>query len=195
LTIKETQMKEAIRSASLQTRDAKPIKEIEIQSWMATVHLTSTPEFARAGSVLAYASFRSEVQTRALLTQILQIGKRLYLPVIAPDKRLSIAPLASLSQLALGPFDIPIPGGVEPIDPKLAEIDLIIVPGVAFDERGARLGYGSGYYDRFLSQFGSDTPVIGLAFDTQVVAEIPEEPGDRRVDMIVTDKRIIHCTS
>ncbi|MFQ5811109.1 MAG: 5-formyltetrahydrofolate cyclo-ligase, partial [Armatimonadota bacterium] len=94
-----------------------------------------------------------------------------------------------------GPRGIPepMPERCEPAD--IAEIDFVVAPGVAFDERGVRLGQGGGYYDRFLARLRrrpDHPPVAGAAFELQIVRRVPAEPHDARVDMIVTEERVLH---
>ena len=78
-----------------------------------------------------------------------------------------------------------------PLEP--AEVDLIITPGLAFDRRGFRLGYGGGHYDRFLTRVRPDSIRIGLAFSVQLVDRVPEEPSDQKVHFVVTDAEIVDC--
>ena len=90
--------------------------------------------------------------------------------------------------LVPGFMDIPEPtASCEPVDPQ--EVDLVLVPGVAFDRQGNRLGYGGGYYDRFLQQCAA--PRVALAFATQLVDHVPTEPHDLRVHAVVTDEEVI----
>ena len=95
--------------------------------------------------------------------------------------------------LAPGPWNIPEPKleKLRPLEPE--EIDFVVVPGVAFDQQGNRLGYGGGYYDRFFTQLRAEVPLVAITFEVQVLAEIPVAPWDRQVDLLITEKRVIHC--
>ena len=87
-------------------------------------------------------------------------------------------------------------GAMEPADGRVldpSEVDLVIVPGVAFDRSGNRLGFGAGYYDRFLPRTAEGTPAVAIAFALQVVPEVPTGAMDRRVDAIVTEAEVIRC--
>ncbi len=110
------------------------------------------------------------------------------LPYVEPDG-MQVAQIRSLDDLVPGYRGIRepvrrVPGPV---------IDLAFVPGVAFDARGRRLGYGGGFYDRFLAAIAPGAPAVGYCFDAQVVEEVPAEAHDRRVEAIVTEQRVIRC--
>ena len=147
-----------------------------------------------------YVSFRSEVDTRNYLDNILGMGKRLILPVVdAQHKLLKLYEVKDVSELAPGYMGIPEPDIRENRRVTIKDIDLVVIPGTGFDIKGNRLGYGGGYYDRLLSyeskQFAliEHIPTIALAFEEQIGEEIPAEPHDIKVDMIITDTRVIDC--
>ncbi len=148
-----------------------------------------------------YASFRSEVDTTRFLPDILKLGKRLILPVVdIRHKTLKLYYLYNTSDLRPGYMNIPEPHVNSSHRATLKDIDLVVIPGTGFDCRGNRLGYGGGYYDKLLSyesrqleKADHHITTIALAFEEQIGEEIPSEPHDIKVDMIVTDKRLIHC--
>lgn len=141
----------------------------------------------RATTVLAFASFGGEIGTDPLLQGLLDDGRTVLLPYVDEDE-LGTARITSLDDLAPGYRGIR-----EPVERTAGtEADLAFVPGVAFDARGRRLGYGGGFYDRFLSAANAPPPV-GFCFDVQVVDDLPEEPHDRRVEAVVTERRVIRC--
>lgn len=146
------------------------------------------PEVARADPVLAFVSVRSEVPTDVLLRAILDGGRTLLLPYVDDDGSLGTAPVGSLEELAPGYRGIPEPRARLRV--ATATAGVVIVPGVAFDETGARLGYGGAFYDRFLASVG-EVPRVGVCFEAQVVEEVPTDAGDQRVDVIVTEERVI----
>ncbi len=132
-------------------------------------------EFKRAKTILFYASFDKEVETFRMMTQAKRLGKRIVLPTIKKDRRTMVLSFVNnlKKELIRGPYGIKEPKAsfLRPVG--LKEIDLAVVPGVAFDESNNRLGRGAGYYDRLLRRFPSTTPVFGLAFDFQILPGLP----------------------
>lgn len=139
-------------------------------------------------SLLLYASYGSEVETWEIFNFCQRNSIRTAFPKVSGNQ-IELYWVDDLSQLSPGFHSI-----LEPINresAKLAEMDLILVPGIAFDIRGFRIGYGGGFYDRLLKERGSFA--LGLAYDEQIVEEIPVESFDQRVDLIITDRRSISC--
>ena len=165
----------------------------------ATVRLLAIPEWAGASRVLLYAAARNELDTHDLLTAAWQTGKRVFLPRCLPDgNRMEAAACSGPSDLALGRFDIAEPRSVCPaLDPD-AEAngpDLILVPGLAFDRKGNRLGHGQGFYDRFLAlPLARNCLRIGYAYAFQVL-EVPETLETRSQDIpmhaLCTEKEFV----
>lgn len=146
--------------------------------------LESCPEFQKAHTVLAYHALPDELPTQAFLQQWAN-GKRLYLPRVNGDE-LDILPYSPES-LHKGAFSILEPDGNEYTD--VDTLDLIIVPAVAFDRRGNRLGRGKGFYDRLLQK--AKCPKIGIAYHFQLLDEIPAESHDIPMDKIITEQGIL----
>ena len=139
---------------------------------------------------MCYVAIPGEVETRPILSQALSDGKRVVVPVVrGSNKRLVAAEITDPDKdLALkGPFGIPQPRNLSQRQVPLKKLDLILVPGVAFDKEGRRLGRGGGYFDRFLSRTAPSVPHVGLAFRFQVVKDLPWEPHDRQVSRVITD--------
>ena len=153
--------------------------------------------FQKAKDVLMYASFRSEVDTTGLIDEIIRSGKRLILPLVdSRRKALNLYEVKDPSELIRGYMGIPEPGITKDRATTMNEIDLIVIPGAGFDIKGNRIGYGGGYYDRLLSQGSgglNHVMSVALAFEEQIVEEIPAEPHDVRVDIIITESRLIKC--
>lgn len=150
-----------------------------------------------ADSVLVYVAKGCEAETDKILQDALG-NKSLFVPVTVqhpqPGKReLQISEVNSLSELRRGSFRVPEPrkpnlaGNLE----KKAAPELLVVPGVAFSEDKDRLGYGSGYFDRYLSQISSESVIVGLAYEQQVVKDLPVEEHDIAVDYVITGRRTI----
>jgi len=151
--------------------------------------LLGLPEFKGARTILCYASFRGEVDTFVLMQTAMDLKKRVALPLVRKeDKRIMAMLINSLSELRDGVYGIPSPADLAQNSLSPFELDLVVVPGVAFDRRNNRLGRGAGYYDKFLSQLPATTPTIGLAYDLQIVDEIPGiEAHDRPVATVITN--------
>lgn len=156
--------------------------------------LTALDHFRRAEVLHTYVSWQEEVDTQELLRVMWQERKKVVTPkVIVSPPQLEHYLLPHFEALAPGAFGILEPSherGALPFA-DFKKIDLIIVPGLAFDRRGNRLGYGGGYYDRLLAEFAA--PKVALAFSAQIVDAIPTEAHDQRVDMIVTEREVIFC--
>jgi 5-formyltetrahydrofolate cyclo-ligase len=140
-----------------------------------------------------YVHMRSEVRTAEFLSTALGEGKGIVVPWCLDDD-LGLFLLESMDELAVGTYGILEPrvelraAGRRRVDP--AELDLVMVPGVAFDRRGGRLGHGRGYYDRLLAQVRPDTALVGLAFECQMFPAIPAGPHDVFMDKVITEKTI-----
>ena len=150
--------------------------------------LFNLPEFKKAKTILAYVSCQHEIDTQPLLTSCLSSEKQLLLPKInRKNISLHIYPITNLEQdLVCGPYaNILEPKGHTETFPKDQVIDLIIIPAMAFDKKGQRLGRGMGYYDRFLLSH-PESIVVGLAYEEQVFNEIPAETHDQPIDVLIT---------
>ena len=137
-------------------------------------------EFKRAKLVMVYVSLKDEVNTLAIIDEALGMKKRVCVPVILKEEKRLIAGEIEDRQkdLERQHFGIYQPKRGHVREVPLSDIDLVIVPGIAFDKHNMRLGRGHGYYDRFLSGLPSTTKTIGLAFDFQLVDNLPQDPHD-----------------
>jgi 5-formyltetrahydrofolate cyclo-ligase len=150
------------------------------------------PEYGKAGTVMLYVAFGSEVETAPLIEHSLERKKRVLLPLVIDEHMMNAVEVGDFKDLVPGKLmGIPEPGKGEPYGGK---IDLILVPGVAFDEAGNRVGQGKAYYDVFLRKHVNDMK-IGLAFECQIFPRIPTHEWDVPVDKIVTDERVIDCVA
>ena len=185
-------VKTAIRKSILKIRDQIPLDIRDQKNLRIRETLLSLPEFLSAKTILFYASFRSEVETHSLIREALAMGKRLVLPKVdAENHALILYEIKDIHELAPGYMGIPEPDLPDERSAVIDDIDLAIIPGAAFDLTGSRLGYGAGYYDNLLLGRRSGTPILSLAYEEQLVDAIPAEKHDVRVDMIVTDKKVI----
>lgn len=182
--------KRELRREVLARRDAMDAVERAERSRDIAARALALPEIGDAGTVMAFWSFGSEVDTAPLIEGVLANGTRLVLPRVEGAEVVAAA-YASGDPVAASSFGAMEPTG-GPVTAPL-EVDVVVVPGVAFDRRGARVGYGGGFYDRFLPRTRAGVPAIAVAFALQVVGEVPEGPFDRRVDAIVTEHEVIRC--
>ena len=187
-------MKEQIRKEMLQKRERHHSAGGHVNCLEIMDLFVRLPEFYSAKAVLLYAAKGSEVHTDGMIQSALSLGKKVALPLAKKETRsLEIYWISANSKLALGSYGILEPPALPENMAMPGEIDLVVVPGVSFDRRGHRIGYGMGYYDSFLS--GMKCPKIGLAYEMQIVPHVPNEPHDVAVDRILTEKGIIECRS
>jgi len=153
--------------------------------WRKVVRLTA---FRRAKTVCCYVALPYEVQTWRMIERMLERGKRVVVPVAQPrTKRLALSevrnPAAELARGAFGVWE-PAPTALRPVSART--LDLVLVPGIAFDRRGHRLGHGRGYFDRFLARLPKTTPTVGLAFRFQLLDRLPVASHDHAVQTVLT---------
>ena len=164
----------------------------ERDAWSLAIaeHVMGLEETANARSAMVFWSFGSEVDTAPLIERLVAASKAVALPRIeGPDiEPVAFVPGDPTTGTSFGAME---PAGGRVLDPS--ELDLIVVPGVAFDRSGNRLGYGAGYYDRFLPRTRAGVPAVAIGFTLQMVPEIPTGPTDRPVDAIVTEAEVIRC--
>ena len=154
--------------------------------------LSGVPEFQKAKGIGAFASIPSEINTYPILEGILELGKKLYLPRVIKEKvGFNYYPVADLKDLAPGTFGILEPTGDHPAEWE--EIDLVLVPGLAFDLKGRRLGFGKGYYDRVLTQLKKSAFTIGLGYSFQVVEQVPSVSHDIPLKAVLSEKGFHYC--
>lgn len=159
--------------------------------------LTGHPLINSAGHLFIYVHFRSEVETAELIRHLIAAGKTISVPVTRLDEsRLLAVQVKDIDrQLVKGCYGILEPGpeliARATVSPET--IDAALIPGSVFDLNGGRLGYGGGYYDRFLSRDAAGASRIGLAFETQLVERVPMQPHDQYMDELVTEKQIYDC--
>lgn len=180
-----------LRQEAAAWRDSQANTWREERSAAAWKLFFALPEVAAAQTIMLYASFRSELCTTAAMRHVLAINKRLVLPRVVPNSRLLQACLvSSLDQLQHGAYGILEPAADTPIL-EVSDIDIVAVPGLAFDPAGYRLGYGAGYYDRFLPALPKDALALGICFAGQMVTRVPRQATDVRLLCIVTDESVI----
>lgn len=176
--------KVAVRDRLLTTRRRRGLLEMQADARAVTEHLLAWEPLRRAATVAAYVSIPGEPGTGPLLETLLARGRHVLLPVVRPDGELDWA--RHDGPLAAAGF-----GLLEPTGPRLgpeaiATADVVLVPALAVDRRGMRLGRGRGYYDRALGRVPVGTPVCALLHDGELLEQVPSEPHDRPVTAAVT---------
>ena len=183
-------VKKALRDRARRMRSSLSLAQIDEKSNKICQNLGDV--LNGATPVMVYVSKPLEVNTRDLITRLIAQGRKVVVPVIEKEtKTLRLSYLADPSVLQESTFHVPEPLGHE-LPAQAEDIKAVIIPMLAFDRKGNRLGYGAGYYDRFLSAYPHLTR-IGLAFSCQESDEIPADETDISMDIIVTDTGIIHC--
>ena len=154
----------------------------------------SLPEYATAETVMFYVDVRAEVRTRFDLQAAIDSGKKIVVPWCNDDGELELFHLENMDELEIGMYKI-----LEPAEHlrrlpekqvNVESLDLVMVPGVGFDARGARMGHGKGYYDKLLEHARHDTPLIALAFECQMFEDIPVAAHDVFMDKVITENRV-----
>ncbi|HET9045941.1 MAG TPA: 5-formyltetrahydrofolate cyclo-ligase [Casimicrobiaceae bacterium] len=184
--------KRDMRLQALAARDALPPEARAAASERIAAAIAALPSFAAARTLLVTLPFRSEWDTRLVIAHALRAGKTVVSPRVDPTARmLTLHRIEDLVRdVAPGYRTIPEPLAHCPVV-TTADIDWVLVPGVAFDAAGRRLGYGGGYYDRLLPLLPARAPRIAGALEAQMVAAVPFGPHDLCVDAIVTEARIV----
>jgi len=184
-------MKLQIKEQILQKRNSLSKEEIVEKSKIIENRLFSLEQYKKSHTIMFFVSFNSEVHTHEMIKKVLG-NKTVVIPKVAHHQ---------IELSVIIDFDNLIPSGkfgiLEPIEVMqiaYKNIDLVLVPGIAFDKEGYRLGYGFGFYDKFLKKVPKAVK-IGLAFDFQIVDKVPREEHDVAVDFVVTEERVVKCRS
>lgn len=182
------EQKQAIRQAAHEARRAQPDKDAV--SAAITDRVRQLEAYRAANCVMWYIDVRAEVRTRHALPEEIAGPRRVVIPYCV-DGELELFPLESVEELEQGMYGIlePRPELRDRPDKQVsvADLDLILVPGVAFDRRGGRLGHGKGYYDKLLENAKPETPLVALAFECQLFPEVPMQEHDIYMDHVVTE--------
>ena len=188
---RHTESKRAIRKQACANRNAQADKDR--LSRQVVARFMSLPEYRAAATVMFYVDVRDEVRTQHVLPETLATDKRVIVPYCRADE-LGLFHLENMEELE--------PGTLQILEPKaplrhlpqkqvdLRNVDLVMVPGVAFDRRGGRLGHGRAYYDKLLCQARPDTSLVALAFECQMFPEVPTQDHDVFMDKIVTERAV-----
>lgn len=180
MTPDKKQLRNLIRQRKRQFAESK-LQEL---SFAITNKLIAHPRIANARVIMAYCSLPDEVDTHLLLDNLSRMGKKIVLPAVIGDTEMEARIYNAPTDLAIGAYGIHEPKGKR--FKKLEDIDVVIVPGMAFDAEGHRLGRGKGYYDRFLNQI-PDSYKIGICFSFQMQSSVPSGRYDIAMNEVITE--------
>ncbi len=190
-------MKKEIREAILQEK-VKFSKTVVREKSLAIFNILKEKDFYKnADNIMVYITLENEneVSTEPIIDDLMNRGKRVFVPLtVHKTKELIVSELKDLdNDLEVGNFGVmePKKETTRPVEPSV--LDLVIVPGVAFDKKGYRVGHGAGYYDRFLPRLSKKTVTVSIAFDMQMIDKVPADCHDIPVEYIITEKQFIRC--
>lgn len=187
-------MKTTIRKKLLETRNKMTAADAESYSDLILDRLVESRLLQNASHIMVYLSFKKEVITDPIISYSLDQNKSIYVPICIPETHeIVISRITGFEDLYTGFYGIrePKQSSIRICDSSI--LDLVLVPGIAFDPSGNRIGFGGGYYDRFMKRLSPGTKKVALAYSFQVVENIPASEYDIAVDYIATEKEILHC--
>jgi 5-formyltetrahydrofolate cyclo-ligase len=182
--------KQIVRERMLLLRGQLDDRSYVRLSQQAQQRLMTTASFQRAKTLALYSPIRHEVATEQIFFAARAAEKQVFYPRVVGEE-LEFCEVSSATDLVAGAFGVAEPSGGSMV--RADELDLIVVPGVAFSPDGFRLGYGRGFYDRQLAGRPPTTVAVGLGFDLQLVDSLPVEEHDQQLDCVVTETRFIPC--
>lgn len=187
--------KKSIRKEIMEKRSKLTWEIIKEKSHIIEERLFNLEEYQKSNFIFSFISFKDEVHTHEIIKNSLNMGKRIGVPVtVIKPRKLLVSELKDFEkELEIGYYGILAPKKEYQriLSPNI--VDLVLVPGVAFDVEGYRVGYGGGYYDRFFSSLKKDVIKIGLCYDLQILSQVPRDPYDIPVDLIISENRLIYC--
>lgn len=184
--------KKEIRNKTKLKRDAQTREEINRKSKIIIDKLISTQEYKKSKFIFVYVSFGKEVKTHKFIKKVLKEGKRIGVPLTNINtKEMICSEIKDFDkELGIETFGILEPKKKYVRKVRIDKMDLVIVPCVAFDKRCFRVGYGGGFYDRFLKILKPDIPKIGLAFKLQMINSVPIDEYDISLNTVITEKNV-----
>ena len=186
-------MKKEFRKKVINLRKEKDKDFIKHNSDIITDKLLNLDCIKNAKNIMLYLDFNNEVSTDSLIKKLLNLGKIVSSPITLKEERKLIpSQITDLKNgIQYGAYNIREPKPECSPAINIKDLDVVIVPAVAYDKNCYRLGYGGGFYDRFLENLRKDAVTIGIAFDLQIFDEVPKEAHDAQLDYIVTESRIL----
>lgn len=183
--------KQQLRKKLLRKRAQQPPTVRKEKSAQIAQRLLNWPGLEQVQNIFCYLSAAGEVETQPLLKELLARGKSLAVPQIIGPGEMRPVSLTNLEKIVTGPFKIPVPKIINPFTEK---IELNLVPAVAVDKQGRRLGQGGGYYDRFIEEYQPNHN-LALVFEFQLLELVPVGPFDKLMDTVITEQHIYHVVS
>ncbi len=184
--------KKKLRETVQDRRDSLALIERKKRSKIIAEKFFLTEDYRNSNSILLYYPFRSEIDTTIIIKKALGDGKKVILPRVG-EEGLDLFFISNISdQLEKGSYDIMEPIPESCFRAKITDIDLIIVPGVSFDKKLNRLGYGGGFYDRLLQILSKKVKRISLSFELQITENIPVSEHDAGIDLLITESNIYY---
>ncbi|MGG1662810.1 5-formyltetrahydrofolate cyclo-ligase [Brevibacillus sp. NRS-1366] len=185
--------KKQLRTHIMEARKAMTEEERKIRSERACSHLLANERLAGAKAIMAFHPFGEELDILPFVEEARIRGQEIWLPLtISQERRLVPYLYTGRQMLKQGVYGIWEPDPTKAERSDLSKLDTVLVPGVAFDRHGGRMGYGGGYYDRFLAALGQHPFLLGVGFSMQVVDHVPLEPHDIPLDALVTEEGFFH---
>lgn len=185
---KNMETKKEIRSKILKERKRQPEEKNSQASEKIAETLLALPEFQKAENIYCYMDFAGEVQTKTILKEALRLGKKVWLPKVDGDI-MDFFQASKKEDFETGAFGILEPQGDVKAGKEEAAKGFMVVPGVAFDPERNRVGFGRGYYDKYLEQY-PELFTVAVAFQFQVVEAVPSEENDIRPQVLITEERV-----
>jgi 5-formyltetrahydrofolate cyclo-ligase len=186
--------KHSLRAAALAQRSLLSRSESLARSRLIQARVLQFPPYLLSRSVALYNPIQNEVETGAIRDHALVTGKNVFFPRFGPEDSLELIKIGSATEFSPGRFGILEPTGEGRLAGRDREELVVFVPGVAFDLRGNRLGRGKGWYDRLIKELGKAT-LAAIAYDFQIVDEVPAEEWDQRVHYVITERSVVDCRS
>ena len=159
----------------------------------AQEHFLSALPPGRGMALAIYNAVRGELETEKIREACLAAGTEVYFPCVTGPGEIAFFPYRAGDPWVKGAYGIPEPVRPSGAPPKQDDFNVVLVPGLAFDRTGRRLGKGLGYYDRFLSRISGNTLFVGFAYSEQIVTEVPVDEWDAKMHMLVTEEGVIRC--
>lgn len=184
--------KDVIRDEVRKQKRDMTLREIEEESSRILKWLYDSKEYLQADAIYTYVSYNQEVVTHGLIEKALADGKKVAVPKVQ-GKEMEFYYISSLDDLAVGYQKILEPVTKKLADPKLEKYPLMIQPGLAFDKQGNRIGYGGGFYDRYLAKYSQTFCKCALGFSFQLYEELETESFDISMDMVISPEGIYYA--
>lgn len=186
-------MKKEFRKKVISDRNNQSYKYLCKNSSIITQKVLALDCMKTAKNIMLYLDFNNEVKTDELIIKLLSLGKTVSSPItIKEEKKLIPSQIIDLKGgVKIGAYGIREPKPECSPEVEVKDIDVVIVPAVAYDKDCYRLGYGGGFYDRFIERLREDAITVGIAFDLQIFDSVPKEDHDAQLDYIITESQIL----